>query len=379
MKAREVGVSNVNVRVENRKKMIKLLYLQGKMTKQDISRNLHLSLPTVNGLVQELEEENIVYFQRGKRSSGGRIPTLVCFNENGFVVAGVEITESGTRIALMNMTCNIIEECYMKVPFSVESYYWEEIHCEIQKLLLSNQLPKEKLLGIGISIPGPVDRERKRVESVRDFHVEIRDFNYGFLEHVFDCPFVFCNDANAAGFAEVWLKTDIYDAVYLSVSKGVGGALIRSNDIVLGENCNAGEIGHMVISVNGKPCQCGRAGCFETYCSTRVLLKAAQTRKLKDYFEKKKTDIKLQEIWEEYLDYLALGISNLSLILDMPIILGGEIASYIESDFERLTEKISGLIPFERSGPVCILSKFRANGYVAGSALLIITEYLGIV
>ncbi|WP_162609627.1 ROK family protein [Lachnoclostridium sp. An131] len=378
MKGQEVGVSNVNVRIENRKKLIKLLYLHDGMTKQEIARNLCLSLPTVNGLVQELEEENIVYFQKGVRSSGGRIPTLVWFNKDVFAVVGVEITETGTRIALMNMACNIIEECYMKIPFSVESDYWKEMNFEIQQLLSSNQIPESKLLGIGISMPGPVDREKKRVESVRDFHIEIRDFNYEYLEQIFDCPFVFCNDANAAGFAEVWLKTDIYDAVYLSVSKGVGGALIRSNSIVLGENCNAGEIGHMVIQVNGKPCQCGRAGCFETYCSTRVLLKAAATKNLKVFFEKKKTDDGLQKVWEEYLDYLALGISNLSLILDMPIILGGEIAPYIEEDFERLTGKISKLIPFERSSPVCILSKFRANGYVVGSALLIITEYLGI-
>lgn len=378
MKKQELGVSNVNVRIENRKKLIRLLYLQDGLTKQEIAQRLCLSLPTVNGLVQELEQENIIYFKRGLHSSGGRIPALVCFNENVCVVIGVEITETGSRIVLMNMACNILAECYMESPFSIERDYWVEMYGKVQKLVSDKGFPKDKLLGVGISISGPVNSQEKRVESVRNFPIEIRDFNYTYLEEIFECPFVFCNDANAAGFAEVWLKTDVSDAVYLSVSKGVGGSLIRSDGIALGDNCNAGEIGHMVVRMNGRACQCGRKGCFETYVSTRVLLKEAETRDLKDFFEKKETDVHLQEVWEEYLNDLALGISNLSVILDMPIILGGEITPYIEKDFSKLIGKIAAIVPFERSEPVCTLSRFDKDGAVIGSALLIITEYLGI-
>ena len=65
-------------------------------------------------------------------------------------------------------------------------------------------------------------------------------------------PLVVENDANAAGFAEIWKSDDLDDAAYLSVSKGVGGTIINKREIVRGHSGFSGEFGHMTIDSNGK-------------------------------------------------------------------------------------------------------------------------------
>lgn len=103
------------------------------------------------------------------------------------------------------------------------------------------------------------------------------------------------NDANAAGFAEIWKSDDLDDAAYLSVSKGVGGTIINKREIVRGHSGFSGEFGHMTIDSNGKKCLCGRRGCLDVYCSTSVLSQYADDS-LDKFFENKKEDKHLQEI-----------------------------------------------------------------------------------
>ncbi len=368
------GMSNAAVRIENRKKLTMLLYKERGLTKQDLAARLHLSLPTINLLVQQLEDENLIFYQSSEQSSGGRIPNLVCFKYDAYVSVGIEISQMHNRIIIMDMKCAILDQFSSFCCFENKTEYWENLSERMQELLKKNKITKKRMLGVGIAFPGPVQKEEKKVSS---WLLGLEDYSYAHFENIFGYPVVIENDANSAGFAEIWLREELHDAAYLSVSKGVGGALINDRTVRRGQNNCCGEFGHLMIVPNGRKCLCGRRGCLDTYCSTNILHQFGGGN-ISTFFEKKETDEELQKVWNEYLNYLAIGISNIALSLDIPVIIGGEITPYLADNFETVREKIAEIDPFKRTSEMCSLSKLSENGAAIGAALFIVVDFLGI-
>ena len=78
-------------------------------------------------------------------------------------------------------------------------------------------------------------------------------------------PTALLNDANAAGFAETWINKDIKTAFYLMLSNNIGGAVIIDGSPYAGYHHHSGEVGHLCIERNGRPCYCGQKGCVDRY------------------------------------------------------------------------------------------------------------------
>ena len=78
--------------------------------------------------------------------------------------------------------------------------------------------------------------------------LDLRYFDYRAVEDIFVLPVIIENEANAAGFAESWLQSrDQADGIYLSINKGVGGAVIVDHALSYGINRRSGEFGHMTL------------------------------------------------------------------------------------------------------------------------------------
>ena len=96
---------------------------------------------------------------------------------------------------------------------------------------------KEKLLGVGISIPGIINQEQKLV--IKSHALKLENYSLSFLEQAFSVPVYFSNDANAAMMAE---DMNIYqNAIYLSLNQTLGGAFCIGGNLFSGENQKAGE------------------------------------------------------------------------------------------------------------------------------------------
>lgn len=368
------GVNNVMVRLTNRKNIKQLLYSEGALTKQEIVSMLNLSLPTVNLLVQQLMDENLITEQPSDISSGGRKPQLFCFNYDAKVSVGVEISQNHNRIILTNLKNKLIDQSRTRVRFESTDEYWEGVAGRVESILSKNGIKKEQVIGTGIAIPGVVKHDGGIVELAPT--LSLKNFHYGNLERFFDMPVIIENEANAAGFAEVWNRDVVDNAVYISITKGVGGAVIIDNKLFTGENNRSGEFGHMTLIPGGVPCSCGRKGCFEAYCSTKVLTQYSNGD-IDEFFElKAKNNKELEKVWDEYLDNLAIGISNIKTALDMEIIIGGDLDQYLHSDYDRLCEKVKAKVLYEDTRPVFRLSNIGKNASALGSALLLISNYL---
>ena len=122
---------------------------------------------------------------------------------------------------------------------------------------------------IGIGCGGPLDPWRGVIRNAlnlpgwTDIPLVTR------FEAAFDTPTFLDNDANAAAIGEhrFGAGRGVRNLVYLTVSTGVGGGLVLDDSLYHGENGNGGELGHISVRVDGRPCHCGSSGCIETYCS----------------------------------------------------------------------------------------------------------------
>lgn len=125
---------------------------------------------------------------------------------------------------------------------------------------------------VGIGTPGSVNSKTGRVGFNANF--AYHDWNLGAdMEKLLGCKVYVENDANAAAYGE-YLAGGVkgYDsAICVTLGTGIGGGIILNGRIFAGANGAGGEIGHMVTVQNGRPCMCGRRGCWEKYGSARAL------------------------------------------------------------------------------------------------------------
>jgi predicted NBD/HSP70 family sugar kinase/predicted XRE-type DNA-binding protein len=368
------AANNLQVRNTNKKRVINLLYQHNDMTKQEIAKFLELSIPTVSQILKELFGRGLVRESGTLASSGGRKPVLNALVLDAKLSLGIEITQNHISFVLIDLEENAL--CYQRrrERFINEENYFKKLGELTERFLTENDVDKTKLLGVGIAVPGIVQTQKGVLEYIPTLGV--KNLPIASLTKYLNYPVKVGNEANLAGFAEIWQMEQLSSAVFLSINKGVGGAIMINDKIYDGFNCRSGEFGHITVVKDGRDCACGKKGCFEAYCSTKVLTDKGFGELDKFFDAVEKGDKQALKKWETYLDYLATGINNIRMIFDADIILGGEIDQYIKKYIVRLSEKLAERNPFSDKTNYLHISRYGEKASVIGAALLLVDEFL---
>jgi predicted NBD/HSP70 family sugar kinase len=370
----EKGTNNLEVRNTNKKRIVGLLYQRSGMTKQEISRQLGLSMPTVSEILKELSRAGLVREQGVLASSGGRKPALIALVYDAKLSAGIEITQNHIGFVLIDLGENVLFHRRLREPFENSEGYYRRLRDYAEQFLTENHVDRTRLLGFGIALPGVVQADNGLLEYSPTLGVI--DLPVAKMTEFMPFQIEAANEANLAGFAELWRMEELSDAVFLSVNKGVGGAVIISDRVYKGLNCRSGEFGHMTIVKDGAVCSCGKRGCLEAYCSTRVLTEPG-IGDLEAFFSMLgRGDSICINKWETYLDYLAAGINNIRMIFDTDVIIGGEISRYLENHSGLLREKLRLHNTFGENGDYIHFSRFGDMASAVGAALLLVDKFL---
>jgi len=233
----------------------------------------------------------------------------------------------------------------------------------ILNVLDSEDIEVKDVKYIGVGTPGiPNNKEGIIVRNYTlNFHnAPIRS---EIQKHI-NLPVFIENDANCAALAEsVAGAAEDYDhSVTIKLGTGIGGGIIVNNSIYSGFNFAGAELGHMVVSMSGEKCTCGRKGCWEAYASATALIKqikeAAQENpesiinKLVDndyskinertVFEAaKQKDEVSKVVIQKYLEYLSEGVANIINILQPDVIvIGGEISKEGDNLIKQLRDLV---------------------------------------
>ncbi len=258
----------------NRSLVIEKIRKDGPISRTDISKALNLGLSTITNIVEELENDNLVFETGEADSTGGRRPILLKFNyEFGYTI-GVKIEEDHLILALTNLKADIQdkldlffnkgEKPEVVMPLIIQG---------VQQLLDNNGLTEGQLMGIGIAVSGLVNGQEGILirSSMLGWHqVNIKQS----IEAVIHVPVFLDNNVNAYSMAELQLGYGrIYDNfICVSVGAGVGAGIIIDKKLYYGQFGGAGEMGHTIIQIAGYPCHCGQKGCLEEYASDKYFV-----------------------------------------------------------------------------------------------------------
>ncbi|MDL2207084.1 ROK family transcriptional regulator, partial [Eubacteriales bacterium OttesenSCG-928-N13] len=309
------------IKLRNKIRILHYVYKQGKTTKQQLAEALSMSLPTVLQNVKELSKEGMIQIAGQMESTGGRKAAVIMPVQDVRMSVGVDITRNHVSLVLVNLTGDIVH--HRRHPFAyqrAESYY-AEVGRLIDAFITECDVDPDVVLGVGFAIPGIILNEGTMISYS---HVlDIRNVPCSeFSNHVrYPCHFI--NDANAAGLAEVHTDGIPDTFVYLSLNNCVGGAIFTDGEMGMGDNMRAGEFGHMRLMPWGRRCYCGMDGCVDAYCNARLL--ADETNgDMRLFFERlREGDAHLAQVWDAYLDALAIAVNNLRMAFDCPVVLGG--------------------------------------------------------
>lgn len=237
------------------------------VSRQRIAAQTGLSLATVATVVGELLAAGLLV-NVGFEDSAGRPRGLVAVDSTGGALVGVDVAETYVRVdrfdAALNFLDGVEEQLHPEEnrPDHVVGHIVSGVH----KVLERAEVPVQRVLGAGISVPGQVDRHGgvSVFAPNWDWHnVPLR----GLLAERLDIPLHLDNPLRAAVVAELWFGAGRRreDVIVLNLGTGVGAGLAFRGALYRGATNSAGEWGHTTLVLDGRPCHCGGRGCVETY------------------------------------------------------------------------------------------------------------------
>jgi len=258
------------------KKIVNFLYFHGPKSAVEISKKLKSSIPTITALLIELNEIGMIIEQGQGSSSGGRRPNLYGLKNDSLFIIGIDCGRYDTRMAIYNS--NFEEVTDMKTyPLGLinDEIVLEKIVQFAQTLIEESQINRDKIIGIGIGMPGLVDSENGRNYT---YFQQKEGSLAELLSKKFEIPVFIENDAKTRALAELrfGLAKGKKNVLAIMVDWGVGLGIIVNGKLCRGNSGFAGEFSHIPMAENGKLCACGKQGCLETLASGSALLQMAE-------------------------------------------------------------------------------------------------------
>ena len=321
---------------------------------------------------------------------------------------GIDLGGSHIGIGLLNNDNRIVNKIEKDIDEigRYEKQILKFIDEQIEILKKNNRIDL-----IGIATPGNIKGDC--MENLVNLGIKRLDFS-GLIEKNNDIIFQINNDSKAAGVAEMEYGAlrKYKDAVFLCLGTGIGSAVFL-NGKLLKANKNIGfELGHMIIDKNGLKCNCGKRGCFETYCSIKrfkenianiLNLKESSSEEIKEILEKMMiTDkngkdsilinllgnepsivygklciseqdvLRVREVVEQYISDLIIGLSNIIEIFEPEAIcLGGSFVFFKNIFYNKLVEEMNKRkYVFNKDNlPKIILAELKNDAGIIGAVL----------
>ena len=250
-----------------KRNIIAYMALNGEATLSELTRELHISVPTMTKLVQELVDDLIVIDLGKVETPGGRRPNVFGLANSAIYFVGINVGRDHMTYVVTDLQNNIISE-HTDTSFELvdRPQCLERICQNIENFIITCGIDREKILGVGVSMVGRVNpdtgRSYKYFTSSEESLTDIISSRIGIrvmLE----------NDTRARCYAEYTtgkLKNES-NVLYLHMGRGVAIGIVIDGKLYYGKNGFAGEFGHIPFFDNEIICACGKKGCLETEVS----------------------------------------------------------------------------------------------------------------
>ncbi|WP_394120120.1 ROK family protein [Planococcus donghaensis] len=379
------------VKEGNKSLVLKKIINHSPISRAAVAQEVGLNKGTVSSLVNDLLDDQLIYESGPGKSSGGRRPVMLLFNEKAGYSIGIDIGVNYLLGVLTDLNGNICIE--KEVTFKNLSY--EEIEKQLFNTIdsLTDSAPPSPhgIIGIGVGVPGIVDNNG---EILLAPNLKWKNLNLKLvLENRYQLPIIIENEANAGAYGEKRFGAgkDSEHIIYVSAGIGIGVGLILNGALYKGSNGFSGELGHMTIQVNGPTCRCGNKGCWELFASEQALLTAAEKMKIVSHSGKEmelsdlmalaeQGDPKVIALFEQAGDYLGVGINNIiNSFNPQQVIIGNRMASSSKWLTKTLTDRVSNqALWFQQNDLTICFSELSTFSSALGASAFSIENFLNV-
>jgi predicted NBD/HSP70 family sugar kinase len=187
------------------------------------------------------------------------------------VILVADIRPNQAIAAVIDLNGRFLER--QTLPLVADPERGVQVLIDCMKRMLANHAERS-VEGIGLSLPGRVDPMKQTLILSPNLPWSGYDIK-GAIEKEIALQVEMDNAANACLLSELWFgrMNGIRDAALVTISEGVGTAILANGLLVTGRAGLAGEFGHIPLDPSGPKCSCGRSGCWEVYASSRAALK----------------------------------------------------------------------------------------------------------
>lgn len=323
-----------DIRLANKTRILRFIYRARKTTKQQLAKELGMSLPTVLQNVKELIGEGFVREEGQMESTGGRKAVVLAPVPEARFSVGVDLTKDALGLGLIDLCGALRATRRLDVAFHWSDEYFDALGRAVRDFLTETGTRPQSVLGVGFSVPGTVRGDGDGLVTLVSLDVYGRTTEP--FRNAVGFPCAFQNDADAACYAEAWMRNAPGDFAYLMLCDLVGGALFLNGQVYGGRNNRAGEFGHMRLIPHGKSCYCGMEGCADAYLSTRALI-AGVAPTPEAFFERLDAgDADCADRWSAYVDALSIAVTNLNMAFDCPVVLGGRLGGLAQKHLTQI-------------------------------------------
>lgn len=275
---------------------------------------------------------------------------------------GVDVGGTTVKLGLFDVEGGLLDK--WEIPTVTENH-GEAILPDVAKSILGKLeergIPETEVAGIGIGVPGPVDRNGRLVGRAVNLGWESFDIPKTLGAYI-KVPVKAANDANVAAFGEMWQGggKGYENMVAVTLGTGVGGGIIVDGRLLAGATGAGGEIGHLHLEDSEtENCNCGNKGCLEQYASATGIVRLAKRRLAEDHkasvlregeisaksvFDAVKAgDAVAVEIAERFGDYLGKGLAIVAAVVNPEVfVIGGGVSkagdillTFVEPNFRK--------------------------------------------
>lgn len=254
----------------NRDVILELIRTKQPVSRADLTRLSGLQPSTVSAIVGQLIQEQWITETGVVAKVRGRPSVLLSLNAD-LIIAVADIRPTHATAAIVDLPGRFLVR--ETIPLGKDPVRGSNQLIQLLMRLIQ-QFPKKCCEGIGISVPGRVDPTTQRLTFSPNLPWSNFDLKQS-IEKQIPLQVEMDNAANACLLSELWFgrMDGIRTAVLITISEGIGSAVLANGQMVTGRHGLAGEFGHTTLVPDGLRCGCGRQGCWEVYGSSRAALR----------------------------------------------------------------------------------------------------------
>ncbi|QRR02138.1 ROK family transcriptional regulator [Dyadobacter sandarakinus] len=260
-----------------RSQLLLHLYQSGDTSINKMARLFHASIPSATGIVNELIREGWITETGTGPARAGRPPVLYGRNARKYMTLIMDINRHDTQLVIFNLHNQIVLKKRVDLRLDDSNDYLEALFAATDDFLASNDIDKDKLWGIGVSMPGLINTS----QGINLTYPNLTPPDMPLVTYLrkhFGLTVCLFNDTKATTIGEhrFGFAVDKSQVLTINIDWGVGLGIIIKGEVFNGASGFAGELGHIQVKPDGMLCHCGKVGCLDTITSAIALIRQAK-------------------------------------------------------------------------------------------------------